>query len=208
MRVGRNALASFSRWAVHTKRLSHDFMTDVPRVKRDKHKQLPAPSIARDLGLSSPDWRVRLMVMLAADAGLRRREICQVRTNDVIEDAMGPSLVVHGKGEKNRIVPLTDLLAAEIRSRPKGCLFPGEHGHLCPDTVYRLVKQVTGWSPHLFHRRFATDLWHATCDVAEVQALLGHESLATTQQYIFSCTEDNRKAMKSLDRYRYHAYEG
>ena len=88
---------------------------------------------------------------------------------------------------------------------PYDYLLPGDaDGHICGDTVYRLVKETTGWTTHSFRRKFATDVWRATGDVLKVQELLGHESLATTQRYIFSGTDDLRGAVNSLIDYRSH----
>ncbi|WP_190972968.1 tyrosine-type recombinase/integrase [Bifidobacterium rousetti] len=125
--------------------------------------------------------------MLAADAGLRRAEIAQVRGDDLIDDELGWSLIVHGKGAKDRIVPLSDELAREIRRHGPGWLFPGEKGcdHICGDTVYRLVKDATGYPPHSLRRRFATAAYiTSNGNVMAIKELLGHESLATTQGYI------------------------
>jgi integrase/recombinase XerD len=143
------------------------------------------------------------MVMLMNDAGLRRREISVIHTGDLIDDLLGKSLVVHGKGRKDRIVPLVDELAYEIGKRPKGWLFPGQYsGHMCADSVYRLVLRATGETPHAFRRKFATDVWHATGDAVKVKELLGHESLETTQNYIFSTAEDLREAVDAMNLYR------
>jgi integrase/recombinase XerD len=175
----------------------------IPIIKRDKRKRKPASEEAVRMGLASTDWRVRLMVMLINDAGLRRSEISLTNTNDVIEDLIGKSLIVHGKGRKDRIVPLDEELVQEISKLPEGWFFPGEDdGHVCADTVYRLIKNATGQTPHAFRRKFATDLWHATGDAMKVKELLGHESLDTTQSYIFSTQEDLRNAIKDINLYR------
>lgn len=198
-----NAASSFFKWAkTHGKRPDNP-MESIPVVKRDKRKKQPASEEAVRKGLASMDWRVRLMVMLMNDAGLRRREISVIHTGDLIDDLLGKSLVVHGKGRKDRIVPLADELAYEIGKRPKGWLFPGQYsGHMCADSVYRLVLHATGETPHAFRRKFATDVWHATGDAVKVKELLGHESLETTQNYIFSTAEDLREAVDSMNLYR------
>ena len=57
------------------------------------------------------------MLRLGAECGLRRGEIARVHSDDVMDDLLGRSLVVRGKGDKQRIVPLPDDLADEINSR-------------------------------------------------------------------------------------------
>lgn len=204
LRSSVNALNTFFNWAERTKRLSHNPMTGIPPVKRRRKKQQPAPPEAVQKGKNSTDQRVRLLVRLFADAGLRRNEAVIAHTTDLIDDLAGKSLIIHGKGEKDRIVPLDPVLSSEIQSLPPGWVFPGEKGHICADTAYRIVKDATGWSPHAFRRRFATDVWRATGDVLKVQSLLGHESLATTQTYIYDTADDMRDAVKSLQSYRSH----
>lgn len=204
LRSSVNALNSFFSWAVKTEHLHINPMRHIPSVKRRKKKQLPAPDEAVNVGLHDPDHRVRLLVRLFVDAGLRRGEAILAHTKDVIDDLTGQSLIVHGKGAKDRVVPLSGALIKEISALPSGFFFPGEQGHICADTAYHIVKKATGWPPHSFRRRFATDVWKATGDVVKVQALLGHESLATTQSYIFDTAEDMRKAVESLQSYRSH----
>ena len=71
----------------------------------------------------------RLMLRLGAECGLRRFEIAKVHSRDVMRDLVGWSLVVVGKGDKQRIVPIGDDLALLIRSA-HGYLFPGRwSGH-------------------------------------------------------------------------------
>lgn len=63
-----------------------------------------------------------------------------------MEDLAGMSLLVHGKGNKDRMVPLCDGLARELSVLLRGYFFPGGHkGHICSDTAYALVKKGSGW---------------------------------------------------------------
>ena len=66
------------------------------------------------------DQRVRLAIRIAVEAGLRRGEAAQVHTRDLIEGAAGAQLLVHGKGGKKRVVPISDSLAQAIRRGPAG----------------------------------------------------------------------------------------
>ena len=198
-----NAANAFFSWAERTGHRSDNPMEVIPKTKRDKRKQRPAPREAVRKGLSHTDWRVRLMVMMLDETGMRRGEICVAHTKDIIDDLVGKSLVVHGKGRKDRTVPLSDALAGEVSKLPEGYFFPGDNqGHVCSDTVYRLVKGATGYPPHAFRRKFATDMWHATGDAMKTTEPLGHESLEPTQGYIFTTAEDLRPAVDTLRTYR------
>ncbi|WP_419817020.1 tyrosine-type recombinase/integrase [Glaciibacter flavus] len=127
------------------------------------------------------------MLRLAHDAGLRRREIALVHSDDVFEDLHGWSLRVHGKGNKERDVPLTPRLAFELRALPYGWAFPGAiDGHLSPRRVGELAVDVlpSPWTIHTLRHSFATRAYGHESDLFVVQELLGHASPATTRVYV------------------------
>ena len=82
----RGAVNEFYKWAVRMRRVRRNPVDRVPPVRRPKRlAKQPAPEQAVARGLYSPDWKARLMVMLAAEVGLRRGEINLVRGADVVE---------------------------------------------------------------------------------------------------------------------------
>lgn len=204
MRAGRSAASCFFKWMQAMGRREDDPSKLVPTVRREKRKKAPATDEAAIRGLFHPDPRVRLMVRMVNDTGMRRSEIAVSHSRDLVGDLLGMSLMVHGKGAKDRLVPLSDGLAHLLRQRPEGYFFPGDvDGHVCSDTVYRLIKDATGYPPHAFRRKFATETWKATNgDVLRVQELLGHSSLDTTQNYVTATAEDLRQAIRSLVEWR------
>ena len=64
--------------------------------------------------LAKADESEIVMLRLGAECGLRRHEICRVHSDDVMHDLIGYSLIVRGKGDKQRLVPLPDDLAETI----------------------------------------------------------------------------------------------
>jgi len=133
------------------------------------------------------DPRTGLILRLAAECGLRRAEIAVIHTRDLIEDLLGWSLLVHGKGRKQRIVPLTDGIAAQLRELEPGYVFPGQiDGHLSPRRVGELATVVLddSWTLHTLRHRFATRTYSIDHDTFAVQELLGHASAETTRRYI------------------------
>jgi integrase len=101
-------------------------------------------------------------------------------------DAGIPRLVVHGKGGKERIVPISDHLAYIIRGLD-GWLFPnGAGGHLTADRVGRpIARALPGdWTAHTLRHRYATRAFRDSRNLRAVQTLLGHSSLITTECYI------------------------
>ncbi|KAA8828545.1 integrase [Bifidobacterium myosotis] len=199
-----NAVRNFFGWAKKAGLRADNPAEDLPSIKRETRHKVPAPETAVGQGLHDADRQTRLMVMLAAEAGLRRAEIAIVRREDVTEDLSGRSLIVHGKGAKDRIVPLTDELADAILASPKGWLFPhvSGKGPVCGDTVYRRIQHATGCSPHTLRHRFATAAYISSGgDIRAVQELLGHESLATTQAYVTVTPLNLRSVVNSVREY-------
>jgi integrase/recombinase XerC len=109
-----------------------------------------------------------------------------MHSGDVIEDLVGWSLLVHGKGGKRRIVPCVPGLAMEIAAAA-GYAFPGAiDGHLSPRRVGELVNDrlAGAWTIHSLRHRAGTRWYAIDRDVFTVQELLGHASPATTRRYV------------------------
>lgn len=182
----RNTISSFFRWLHKSGRRSDDPSLDVPRVKKPHAHPRPCPdryiAAAMEMATSSE----RLMIRLGAECGLRRGEIARVHSDDVVADSAGRSLIVRGKGDKQRIVPLPDDLAGIVMDA-RGYLFPGRFGgHVeesyIGDHISRLLPD--GYAAHTLRHRFATTAYAATHDLFVVAELLGHESVETTEHYV------------------------
>lgn len=140
------------------------------------------------------------MLRLGAECGLRRAEIGSVSSNDVMDDLLGKSLVVNGKGDKQRIVPLPDDLAADIE-QANGYVFPGRwSGHVEASYIGKHVSRLLGdgWTAHSLRHRYATTTWQATHDLLLVSTLLGHSSVETTQIYVAMPDDRLRAAMDAV----------
>lgn len=183
----RGSMLAFYRWAVAAGRTDANPAEALPRVRPATPSPRPAAEIAYREALSRADERGRLMLRLAAEAGLRRAEVAQAHSRDLVQDLEGWSLVVHGKGGRQRVIPLTDSLAAAIRARGRGYLFPGrDNGHLSPRWVGKIVTTLLpgDTTMHQLRHRFATRAYSVDRDVFTVQELLGHASPATTRRYV------------------------
>lgn len=183
----RASLRAFWRWGVATERTTRDVAALLPEVPPAKPDPRPAPREAVTAALGEADRRVWLMVRLAHDVGLRRGEVAQVHSGDLSRDLLGWTLHVHGKGSRNRDVPLPDDLARALRDLEPGFAFPGaDHGHLSARWVGRLVGRLLpeGVTMHMLRHACATELHDATHDLRAIQELLGHASVATTQRYV------------------------
>ena len=182
----RNTISSFFRWLHKSGRRSDDPSLDVPRVKKPHAHPRPCPDRYIAAAMKMATTSERLMIRLGAECGLRRGEIARVHSDDVVADSAGRSLIVRGKGDKQRIVPLPDDLAGIIMDA-RGYLFPGRFGgHVeesyIGDHISRLLPD--GYAAHTLRHRFATTAYAATHDLFVVAELLGHESVEPTEHYV------------------------
>ena len=182
----RNTISSFFRWLHKSGRRADDPSLDVPRVKKPHAHPRPCPDRYITAAMEQATPSEKLMVRLGAECGLRRGEIARVYSDDVVADSAGHSLIVRGKGDKQRIVPLPDDLANTVMET-QGYLFPGRFGgHVeesyIGDHISRLLPD--GYAAHTLRHRFATTAYAATHDLFVVAELLGHESVETTEHYV------------------------
>lgn len=175
----KNACVSYFRWLKASGRSEADPSEFLPTVKRPEPHPRPCPDVVILTALRKATDSERLMLRLGAECGLRRFEIAKVHSRDVMRDLVGWSLVVVGKGDKQRIVPIGDDLALLIRSA-HGYLFPGRwSGHAESSYVGRHLSDLLGdgWTAHSLRHRYATTTYAATRDLLLVSKLLGHASV-------------------------------
>lgn len=200
----RSSVRMFYAWAYRAGKIPADPAMDLPRVRRGMGTPRPAPDAAYAAALASAGPRERLMMRLAAEAGLRRGEISRVHTDDLVQDFDGWSILVHGKGGRDRLIPVPQSLAVglvEHAGRGGGYVFPGAHdGHLSPQRVGDLVSELLpdGWTAHTLRHRFASRAFRVDRDLITVQNLLGHSSVATTQRYVAVSQRDMRRTVDTL----------
>jgi len=172
----------------------------LPQVPESKPRPRPVTDRIWQELLDTAPPRERMMARLAGEAGLRRAEVAKVHRDDLGEDINGWSLIVRGKGDKQRTIPITDSLAhaiADYRAgyTPKGYLFPGQiDGHISPNRVGVLLSNLMppGWSMHKLRHRYASRGFAGTGNIRAVQEALGHASVATTQRYTAVSSRDVR----------------
>ncbi len=142
-----------------------------------------------------PSLRDRALVELLYGAGLRVGEAHALDRDDLhLDQALVH--IRHGKGGKERIVPLgppaIQALRAWLEASPtdQQAVFLNRHGtRLSARSMRRIVKRhalsrgVAGVHPHALRHSFATHLLDSGADLRSIQELLGHASLSTTQRY-------------------------
>ena len=197
----RTTLVQFWRWGVEVGHTDTVVAEGLPKIKIAPAKARPAPDRVYHEAVASAKPRERLMLRLAAEVGMRRAEVAQVHTDDLMEDLVGHSLIVHGKGGRERIVPLPASIGRTLADVEKGYVFPGaDHGHLSPRYVCKLLTELMpdGWTMHTLRHRFATRLYALRSDLLMVQEALGHANPNTTRRYIQYDRGRMRAAMEEL----------
>lgn len=184
----RASLRHFYRYCHTAGLVDADPTVTLPSVPATPGTPRPATDEIWRHILDTADTRTLLMARLACEAGLRRAEVAAVHTDDLTSGLGGADLIVHGKGGRQRVVPITVTLATEIaKAQPfGGFLFPGKiDGHISADRVGHLVAKAMprGWSMHKLRHRFATRGYAGTRNLRAIQEVLGHASVATTQRY-------------------------
>lgn len=151
----------------------------------------------------------RLLLSLFYNTGLRLSELINLKEMQV--DYYNKQIKVLGKGNKERIIPVSTNLMQEIRNyiaehpeKKVPNVFVSKKGKpLYPRYVYNAVKQyltivttLQKKSPHVLRHTFATHLMNNGADLNAVKELLGHSSLAATQVYTHNTIEKLREVFK------------
>lgn len=202
-RSHRSTVRAFYSWAAARGLVESDPAAALPKTgSTQPHPRPASEGTVRAAVLSAVDRDTRLMVRLAAELGMRRAEVAAVHSRDVIESSGGRwALVVHGKGQRERVLPLPSALAVELRARDEGYLFPGKFGgHITPANVGRRVSQLLpdGTGMHALRHRFASRAYALEHDLFAVQSLLGHASPETTRRYVAVPEDRMRRTVELL----------
>jgi integrase/recombinase XerD len=139
----------------------------------------------------------RTFLMTLYAAGLRLAEAAALHVADIDSSRM-QLRVVRGKGNKQRLIPLSPRLLTELREywkeyRPALHLFPGKTPDrpYAPTSIQKAVKKAAARAkiqknvtPHVLRHSYATGLLEAGVDILTISRLLGHSSFVTTMVYL------------------------
>jgi len=180
-----------------------------PKVGKSLPKPLPMVAAKRLADADERAGETRETWVLARDAavmallygsGLRISEALGLKRRDVPQPGEGDVLVVTGKGNKTRMVPVLQKVLQLIADYtaicpyalpPEGPMFVGARGGpLSPRIIQLAMERLRGAlglpdsaTPHALRHSFATHLLSRGGDLRAIQELLGHSSLSTTQIY-------------------------
>ncbi|MEM7778171.1 MAG: tyrosine recombinase XerC [Pseudomonadota bacterium] len=212
-----SALRTFFRWLETHLELEN---TAIARVRRPKvAHSVPKPLTidkalqVADAATADEDWvaaRDTAVLLLLYGSGLRVSEALSLRVKDA-PTAQRDVLIVTGKGGKERMVPVLPVTIAAVAQYLDLCpfdlgaddaMFRGVRGGPLSPRIVQLVmerlRDVLGLpqsaTPHALRHSFATHLLSSGADLRQIQELLGHASLSTTQIY----TEVDRERLLAI----------
>jgi integrase/recombinase XerC len=212
------AIRSWFKWLARFGHVEHNTASLVSTPKLPKH--LPrVPSIEQmnrvvdTVGDDAASWpaRDKAIMELLYGCGMRNAELTGLNLDDI--HWANDAILVRGKGQKQRYVPLGDAAALALRAylaerdarlaatngatpavfvnlQLRGLARAGGQARLTTRSVGRIVKRIAilrGLSsdvhPHTLRHAFGTHLLEEGADLRAIQELLGHERLSTTQRY-------------------------
>ncbi|QQG37034.1 MAG: tyrosine recombinase XerC [Micavibrio aeruginosavorus] len=181
----------------------HNAAIGIVRTPKKPHK-LPRPLYEKQaielVHIPSEDWvslRNRALFTLLYGCGLRINEALSLDIRDLPRDGY---LRVLGKGQKERMVPVLEIVEKSLTNYRTECpfaetadrpLFMGERGkRLQQQIAQKALRELRmelslpeTATPHALRHSFATHLLQNGANLREIQELLGHASLSTTQRY-------------------------
>ena len=188
-------------------------------------KKKPLPQFVResdmerllDDTLTDDSWQGRrehVIIQLFYETGIRLSELVGLNVGDV--DLVRKTIKVTGKRNKQRIIPIGDSLAQNLKVyveekdvefglsstlNPQPLFITDKGARVYPAWVYRLVRKnlsqvvtLKKRSPHVLRHTFATAMLNGDAELEAVKELMGHESVSTTQIYTHTTFEELKKA--------------
>ncbi|MBI1301860.1 MAG: tyrosine-type recombinase/integrase [Alphaproteobacteria bacterium] len=212
-----SGIKNFLRW-LDKQGIMHNAAIQAVRSPKLPHKlpkplqQLQAQDLIENAGmLERHDWvglRNMALFILLYGCGLRIDEALSLDVSDMPRDGF---LRVTGKGNKERQVPVLDIVTTTLHKYLEQCPYPAEAKRpvfvgvrgerLNQGVAQKAMRDLRGVlglpenaTPHALRHSFATHLLQNGANLREIQELLGHVSLSTTQRY----TEVNAEEMMRI----------
>jgi len=201
---------------------SHVPFLKVPKLTRE----LIAEDDLKALLEAPPNTRIgrrdQMILILLYDSAVRVSELLSLNVSSVNLDAEIPYLRIYGKGDKERIVAITDATASHIRNYLKiyhpakdpeapliYTVIKGRKDRMSVGNVERIIKKYASQIrpehpnlpercyPHMVRRTRATNLYQDGTELELISRILGHSSTETTRIYAVPSVEMMRKAMET-----------
>ena len=202
-----SSIKSFYHFLIYKHKIEQDptELLQAPKIGLRLPEVLSVGEIDRIISaidLSKPEGqRNKAIIEVLYGSGLRVSELLSLKLSNIYFDET--YMLVEGKGNKQRLVPLsgesvkqidfwmTDRNKLDIKKGNEDYLFLNRRGSkLTRAMIFEIVKDLTAKaglkkkiSPHTFRHSFATHLLENGANLRAIQALLGHESITTTEIY-------------------------
>ena len=201
----RQVLSSFFGWLFRESLIERNPVANVGVIKVPKKKKLTYSSIEfAKLDEACNAVRDRAILHFLSSSGCRVSEMTGLNCDSV--DLHECECIVHGKGNKERKVYISELTAMLLkqyllgRSDPSDALFVGRRGErLQPGGVRIMLNRIAKIAgvehvhPHKFRRTYATEFSRKGMQIQEICHLLGHEKIDTTMTYV-NVNDDDTKS--------------
>lgn len=201
-----SSLKTYYKFLLKTKQISTSPLTKHKALKTNKQIQVPFSEKEMDTALveipvenTFEGIRNKTIIEMLYATGMRRSELINLKVSDINYSLK--TIKVLGKRNKERIVPLIDVLETQLKEyqmfrnqlvdiHDEALFLTSKGKKMYPNLVYRLINHYFSIastkvkkSPHILRHTFATHLLNKGADLNAVKELLGHASLASTQVY-------------------------
>ena len=201
-----SSLKNFFHWLENSHNIFNSAISKLDSPKKDS--KLPRPVAVNDIknlfsafeNKKEKRWiisRNQAIFLLLYTCGLRISEAINMKTNEL---PLNSSVLVKGKGKKERMVPILNIANQAIENYTKKCPYPisnseyvflGIRGNrMLPRSFQKAMERArnsiglpSSTTPHSLRHSYATHLLNAGTDLRSIQKLLGHSSLSSTQIY-------------------------
>ena len=198
-----SSLRSFYLYLLKIGEIKISPLETIPSLKFYAEKQIPISeeemeNLGEILESESGNSLEKLIIETLYQTGMRKSELCNILLEQV--DFSKSEIFVKGKGNKQRVVPISENLLKQMReytairkpNEDSGIyFFVRENGKkLSEKFVYSVVNRYLSLitlkkkkSPHILRHSFATHVLNNGAEISKVKKILGHSSLASTQVY-------------------------